>query len=332
MRVEQKFSLGRWWCLAVLTALALPCATQASDKLLPDNTEMVFGFNIKTMLQSPLFTKHFQPRLKEQMESNQQFMAMMKAMNFDPMKDLTSVTFAVTNFKLDVAGGPPQPDADAIIIVRGNFDVARIEAGVGSLVAAANEAKVTTGKIGNRTLYEFKEERRPMFACFIDNTTMVGSSSKEDLQRAIDRFEGRSSAKHSDSFSKLLAKADTKQAMWGVIALPENLRTMAQGMPQGEVVEKILGMTMLLNIKEGLTFELNTFATDEAGVAMIKQALEQVKQLAGVFSLQAPDPEVGKAIGDIVSSITISETRDMVSLRVEVKSDIVETLMKRAGN
>jgi hypothetical protein len=321
----------RLLCLTTALVLAAPATTQANDKLLPDNTEMVFGFNIKTMTQSPLFTKHFQPKIKEQMEANQQFMAIMSAMNFDPMRDLTSITVAVSNFKLDVAGGPPQPDADPIIVLRGNFDVAKIEAGLGSLIGAANNERVTTSKLGARTLYEIKEGNRPMFACFVDNTTMIGTSSKEDLQKALDRHEGKSKSKQSDAFSKLLAKADTKQAMWAVIALPDSIRTMAQGMPQGEVIEKIQGMTMFVSAKEGMVMELNTFSTDAAGVGQIKQMFEQIKQLAGVFSLQAQDPDISKAVSDIVSNITISEGDNMVSLRIEVKSDVVEMLMKKAG-
>lgn len=323
---------GRLLCLTLAVVVAAPAAARANDKLMPDNTEMVFCFNIKTMMQSPLFTKHFQPKIKEQMEGNQQFMAIIKAMNFDPMRDLTSVTIAVSNFKLDVAGGPPQPEADPVIVLRGNFDVAKIEAGIGSLIGAANNNRVTTSKLGSRTLYEIKEGRRPMFACFVDNTTMIGTSSKEDLQKAIDRHEGKTQSKQSEAFSKLLAKADTKQAMWAVIALPDSIRTMAQGMPQGEVIEKIQGMTMFVSVKEGMVMELNTFSTDAAGVGQIKQALEQVKQLAGVLSLQAQDPDISKAISDIVSGITISEGDKMVSLRIEVKSDVVEMLMKKAGN
>ncbi|HMP03332.1 MAG TPA: hypothetical protein PKC45_12610, partial [Gemmatales bacterium] len=271
-------------------------------------------------------------KIKERLDANTQIMGVMKAMGFDPFKDLTSITVAVSGFQVDLAGGPPRPDAETLIIVRGNFDVAKIEASVNSLVAAGGQERVITSKLGSRNLYEVKEVgEKSMYACFVDGTTMVAGTAKDEVEKAIARHEGRGPATQKKEFTTLLAKADTRQAMWGVISLPESIRTLMQGAPQGEVFEKVEGMTMFVSIKEGVIFELNTFATDAAGVEQIKQMMEQVKQMAGILSLQAQDPESGKMISDIVSGITIgdSERDKVVSLRIEIKGSVFEQIMKR---
>jgi micrococcal nuclease len=130
----------------------------------------------------------------------------MKSMSFDPMKDLTSITTAIGDFNLNMQGGPPRPDVEPLIILKGNFDVAKMETALSALISAGGKDKVAISKIGERTMFEMKEGQKPMFGTFVDKDTVVMADSKDKLQTAIDKSEGKKTTKLSKEFETALAK------------------------------------------------------------------------------------------------------------------------------
>jgi hypothetical protein len=65
-------------------------AAQAVDmaKLLPDSTEMAFSLNIKNILTSAIYQKHFKEDVEKRMKENPQLQKVMESLSFDTLKDI----------------------------------------------------------------------------------------------------------------------------------------------------------------------------------------------------------------------------------------------------
>src|SRR5262245_23171405 len=78
----------RAWLVAAVVLLAAPPAPAAElDKYLLDDTDFVLSMNVKQVLSSPAFTKHYQKQVEEllKMEPVQR---VLKDSGFDPLKDV----------------------------------------------------------------------------------------------------------------------------------------------------------------------------------------------------------------------------------------------------
>jgi hypothetical protein len=330
-------SVARAFLLAaVLAWAATPVAAQNNsvEKLLPDNTEMVLTVNVKGLLESAIVKKHAMEQFDQMMQQNQQVMGLMKAMNFDPRKDLTSFTFAASNIKLEVAPGQqPNGDAEPFIIVKGNFDLEKVKAGLSAIFAAASgDKKVKVSEYGTYAIYETQEGNKPMFGVFLDKETAVIADGKDKVTAAIDRAEGKKYSKMGESFKSLFSKADQKKTIWMAMLMPGSLKEQARNMPQGgEQIEKLDGMTMAVNVTEMLVLDFNMFTTDVATAQQIKQGIDQAKVfLGGMLEIQVPDQELGKQLADVVSNIAVGERDKQVSIKAEIKGDLIEKLIKMA--
>src|SRR5262245_61407862 len=127
-------------CLLALGLMALTACSvhaQGADiaKLFPDNTEMAYSFNVKSVLNSGLFQKHFKEDLEKRMKENSQLQKVMDSLGFDPMKDITSVTLTIRNFIVKQPGMPPELEMFGVI--KGAFNVEKMNGGLGALIAAA---------------------------------------------------------------------------------------------------------------------------------------------------------------------------------------------------
>lgn len=103
----------------MLLAIAAPARAADVDKLLPDDTEYVVSVNVKQIMESPLIKKHALEKLRAHIKENSEVSKILETLNFDPLKDLSSVTTA--------GQGTGPVDMKAYIIARGNFDVAKFE-------------------------------------------------------------------------------------------------------------------------------------------------------------------------------------------------------------
>jgi hypothetical protein len=332
----RRFFVTRWPGRILVLGLALGLTSAAAaappEKLFPDNTTMLFSVNLKGLVDSPLYQKALKGRLEELMKGNERFTGIMRSMSFDPMKDLSSFTVAIGNFNVDLAGGPPRPDVEAVIILKGNFDIQKVETALEALISAGGRDRVSVSKLGTRTLFEIKQDGdRSMFGVFIDKETVALCDSKDNLQIVIDKAEGKKTTKLTKEFETALAKADTRRTVWGAMIMPESIKQLASMAPQGAVMEKIESMNFSVNVKENLEIELNAYAADNDSAAEFKKLLDQAKELMGIAALQAPDEQDSKDISDFISSLRISNNQKLVSMKGELKGSMIERAVKKAG-
>ncbi len=317
-------------CMVLGLAASTLQAAPPPQQLIPDNTEILIHFNIKSFMESPLAKKGLNDLFKKMIDENQQFKDVIKSMGFDPLKDLTSVTVAMGNFKIDMAGGPPQPDVEALILLKGKFDVAKLDTGLKTLISAGGQDKVSISEWAGKTVYELKEGNKPMFACFLDNETMAASDRKEELQHVLDRMGGKKTTKLSKEFTTMLEKADQKRTGYMAMLMPGSVKDLSTAMPNGEIVEKIEGINIILDVKENIIIDINAFTTDDAAAKQFETMLNQAKDFLGIMALNAPDAEDSKDIGDMISGMRISANNKLVSVKLEIKGTLIERAIKKA--
>lgn len=317
-------------CLVMGLAASTLQAAPPPHQLIPDNTEMLFHFNIKNFMESSLVKGGLKDNVKSLMDENKQLKGILDSIGFDPFRDLTSMTIALGNFKVDVSGGPPQPNVEVLFILKGKFEKEKINTSLKTLISAGGQDKVGIGSMGDNTLYEFKEGNKPMFACILDNETMAASDRKEELQNVIDRLGGKKTTKLSKEFTTMLGRADQKRTGYAVMMMPGSIKDMSAGMPNGEIVEKIEGMNIIIDVKENITIDFNTFTTDDAAAKQFETMLNQAKDFLGIMALNAPDPEDSKDISDIISTMRVSANKNMVSVKLEIKGTLIQRAIKKA--
>src|SRR5207302_9024284 len=126
------------------------------DQFLPDDTAVVVSVNVEQLLNSPLGKKYIRAALEQGIKDNPQAQEMLKAFNFDPLKDLTRLTVAATGTDQD----------NALAILNGKFDREKVESTLAK-VAADQPDKVKIHKADSTIVYEMiNDEKKPSFAGF----------------------------------------------------------------------------------------------------------------------------------------------------------------------
>jgi hypothetical protein len=323
----------RMLTLGCLLAFASGVNAQGFDiaKLFPDNTEMAFSFNVKSLLNSSFFQKHFKEEVDKQLKNNAQLQKVMETISFDPMRDLVTVTFTISKFAVTNPGSPP--DVDGFAVVRGAFNVEKMNGALGALIAAANAGdRVTTSKFGDYILYEVKDARsgKSFHATIFDKETIFGGTVKEDVTNAIERAIGRKAGTLNNRFTDLMGKARNDNTMWGAILTPSSVKNMVQNSPAplevADTIAKLDAQTMNLNIKDNIRFEHTMYMAEEGAASQLKTQMDQLKELAGAFVLS--NEQIGAELADIVSSLQVGSNGKKVSLTGDIKAELADKIVK----
>lgn len=323
----------RNWALAIvaLTALATltPCARASDPKYLPSDTEWVFTFNIKQILDSPMVKaqkdhlEQAKGMLEAQLENNPAG-KYIKDAGFNVFKDLHTVTFA--------SAGNKEPD---FVLVEGNFNVDKF-------VAAAEDAIKNTGgdvvkvtKSGKLKIFEITPpgEKR-MFATLLNNKTMLACSTKEALDDAVARVGGTKKSTLKKEFKALLETTNSKQSM-SFVATGAALAKMTEGAPipnvdaANMVLQGIDGFSVAITVAKDIQFQLGINAKDEENAKKMAQignaSLFFMRTLA---AQKAKEDEKLAPIVDIAKTLRITSQGSNILLRGEATVDAIDKLMK----
>lgn len=323
----------RAWLIALGLMLGLACSVQAQGadiaKLFPDNTEMAFSFNIKSVLNSGIFQKHFKEEVDKKIKENAQLLKMLETVSLDPMKDITSVTFTVSKFIFKQPGSPP--DIDMFGVIKGAFNVEKLNGALGALIAAANEGgKVTTSKFGDYVIYEVKDTSsgKTFYGLIYDKETIIGGNVKQDVTNAVERLAGRKTGTLNNKFSELMSKARNDNTMWGAIVIPSSVRDMAKMAPPNvsDVIGKFETQTINLNVKDNVKFDVTMYLQDDEAATAMKGLMDQAKDFAGAAALA--DENLGSELADLVSSLQIGSNGKKVSLAGDIKAELIDKIVK----
>ena len=259
--------LLRLFLLGLLTAwIVQPVSAADRDQLLPAATDAVLTVNVKSLLSSDVVKKYAEKQIRQDIDKNIGLAITLKAFEFDPFTDLHSITVAV---------GVTKPDKpDVLVIVRGKFDLERLQGVLDQLAKSAPD-KGGVSEHGKFKIYQSKEGEQPGYGCVIDAQTLVLSQNKALVEKAIDQSQDKEKVKLKKELQTLLEKVDGKQTAWLVVAGTEPVKEAVRQNPDGKAIaDKLEGAVAGLTVKDGLRLEL-TLVT-----SALERKREQMKSLA----------------------------------------------------
>jgi hypothetical protein len=311
------------WLLPILAlALALPARAADVDKYLLEDTQVIVVFNVRQLLDAPLVKKQGVDELKNLLKANSEATGILDSLGFDPFKDLTSITIATPSMTQEPKG---------IIIVHGNFDVAKFEA------KAEKESKdhgemLKILKEGDRKYYEVTPpggDGKPVFVAVIDKTTLVVAPEKKTITAAFTKATGNVNAE----MAKLIEKQNADQVMW-VLARGDALRNSEFAKNADDKMKDILKKTDLVAFGMSLGKELSlafsaTTKTAEDAKEVGDFLKEKVDQGKGFLTLFAANMPALKPAVEIVNGFKISREGNTVTLKGEVSQETLEKAGKQ---
>src|SRR5262245_31467966 len=257
MRTIQKHLLFAGFALA----LVAPVRAAEIDQYLPNDTAIVVSVNVEQLLGSPLGKKYIRAALEQAIKDNPQAQEILKAFNFDPLKDLTRLTVAATGTEQD----------NAMAILNGKFDREKVES-ILAKVAADQPDKVKIHKAGATTVYEMiNDEKKGSFAGFADSTTILAGPKLDAVKSALG---GNGVGKPKQELTALFPKK-TKPTAW-VAALPK----VSEGLPLPndnadlkKAIEGLDGVRGLLNIDTSAKLSVTLTSKSVQGIQAAFQQL-----------------------------------------------------------
>lgn len=286
------------------------------DKLLPAGTDIVVAVDLKALLNSEAVKKYALAEIRNGLQKNAGLVGMLKAVNFDPLQDLHSITLAIRN--------PEKPGG--LAIVRGKFDLEKIQVLV-DFIAASDMKKFGLSTHGKVKVYHFKEGDKPGFGAFLDKETVIFSQEKALVEGAIDRSRGQGKAPDHPELEAIAKKAAGTPTVSLTVAATEKVKdAIARNPDLGTVADKFQGATATLTVKDGIRLEAGVFIDDPATVQAIKGELDNQKQalLDGAEAV----PAIGPVLVDILRNLTLQADGEALRLRGEVSGAVLEKLVK----
>ncbi len=309
--------------VGAVLVLALPVRAADVDKYLPDDTEVVAVINAKQILDAPLVKKHFLEQLRTHLKGSNELMNLLESLGFDPFKDLTSMTVAMSVISADVK---------PVVITHGQFDKAKFETKAEELAKEKSDV-VKIHKEGARKVYEIKHEGpdKPVFVGLADPTTIVAGPEKQQVLDAFAKADGKGKGTVKKAMRDLIEKADAKQSLWFAMTANAFLKgDFSSDDRAKKVLEQLDSIAAGLTVDKGakLAFAIVTKSTAEAKklAQEFKEGLDQVKGLLTLFADQ--DKKLAPLV-DVVDNLQISTEGSTIILKSEVSEEIIEKHMKK---
>ncbi|NBS91983.1 hypothetical protein EBS67_18615, partial [bacterium] len=209
-----------------------------------------------------------------------------------------------------------------LIIVAGKFKADKLVAKANE-EAKNNKDKVKIHKAGDKTIFEIiiPEQQVPMFMMIASNNTILASTQKEYLEKALANSGSKLANK---DFSALVEKLDPDLAISMVAvssafpskSLPEQAKAIMDG------IESIGGG---IGIDKDVTLKINVFTKDEDSSKKLKETMDQgMAQALGFLGLMAAQQKELTPVLEFVKSMKTSSKAKMMSLEGKLPGKMIE--------
>jgi hypothetical protein len=204
----------RWLLVLVAASLAVPASAADVDKYLLNDTDAVLTLNVRQLIDSPLFKKHYLETLRKTIADNKDVHQLIQDLGIDPFKDIDRllVVHGESSHRLDDKPGGPGKGFP-FLIIRGKFNTAKLHAKAEQM-AKDYPDRIKIEKNAAGRVYQMAGAE-PIYIAVPDSTAIVGSIFKDQVLDALDKGMGKrkTELKFKD-VGGLIAKADAKQTLW----------------------------------------------------------------------------------------------------------------------
>src|SRR5262249_5388967 len=277
-----------WLAVAVLAAWVFPAPAADIDKYLPDDTHLVVSVNVKQILASPLFAKHFQKPVDEFLKT-EAVQLMLKDSGFDPLRDgdRLLVALGASSHEMTTAAGPTavSNSVGVFLLLQGRFDPARLRAKAKQF-AEKNPTMLQIHQQGSTPYYEINLGPGPKgLAAVLDKNTLVLTPLKAQLTDALDKAAGKKKTKlNHAALKKQLEGFDPEQGL------------------QFAALRKAVWETQMTvaNVNGKRVSEVNYTTLGDVGIEILQGGITVADDMRAKVALTAKDADKAKMLADAV--------------------------------
>lgn len=308
--------MHRLFFAIALSALSLCAADAGLLRMLPADSAFLAGIRAD-QIRSSRFGQFLLDQLKTEEESMNQFIS---ATGFDPRRDLTELVVASSNAK---------GHGKTVVVARGRFDVARIQAFTaksGMTTQLHQGVNLHTGSQGGHGHSEGA-------IAVIDGTTAV-AGDVEMVKAAIDRHKsagaGAIDPKVANRIMDLSMKYDAWMMSASLARIADDVRDpQLGGMMAGDFMksmESILGGVRFASNNIEIMAEA-TMRSEKDATAMV----DVIKFIAGMIQLNGQNDKRATEAARLLDKMELKATGTQFRMSLSIPEDVMEGFMKPAS-
>lgn len=284
---------------------------------LPNDADVVVCVHFEQLLNSPLGRRYLRASLEEGFRANVQAQEFFKALEFDPFKDLSRLTLALSSTNTD----------KGYVIVTGKFNRDKI-ASLASRIAAENKDKFKIHQSNGVTVYEAvgDENNKTLFASFVGTNNLVLSTDKALL------LSGGKTGKPKKELTDAIKKADGKHTAW-LVALPAAANALPiEDQNQKNALQQVDSILGTVKVDTGARLEIHLQGkTPQTALAINKMIVDLVSwlKLNGPTAIKEK-PELAPLF-EVVNAIRTNVRMKTVIVSADLTAAQIEKLVKQAG-
>jgi hypothetical protein len=308
--------------LAALFIFAVPVSAIAADvdPYLPNDTEIVVSLSVEQSLQSPIGRRYLRGFIEQALKSNEQVAGVLKDVEFDPLKDLSRVTIAMSGSEAE----------KSFVIVRGKFRIDRIGEAAAK-VAADHKDKLKIHRIAGQNMYEFVGEKESTFAAFASDSVLLLSAQRPALVAVLEKTPDKF-GKLKPELVKLVAATNAKQSAW-LAALPASLKSdlpIPQDNPQQkQAFDKVQGITGTIRIEDDIRLQLTLISADAASTQQIAGMADGIIKLLLFLApgIVKEKPELAP-LQDVLATVKYQAKGQSVQVTAAITAKTLEKMIQ----
>jgi hypothetical protein len=311
-----------WLVPAVFVAVAaLPARAVEPDKHMAPDCEGVVVVNIRQMLDSPIVKKYGLGQLKEAINGNEDAKKFFKKSGLDPLKDIHSIHISGS-----AGGGKPK----FLVVVRGDYDVEKIQAAIADEAKAKGEDLKFEMK-GDLKVYQLSDgkggkDQQPMFGAFADKNTLLIAQSADAVVAASKAGDGKVDAKLKTALSKLDEKASVYTAF---VVTDELKKVLANNQQMKDLATKLEYFTGSFDLTKDVNIRLAAQTTDADAAKKLKMFVNQFMPLLGL--LASGNEKVGPVLTELIKKIEVKTDGTAVVISLNVTEEMLKEIGEAAG-
>jgi serine/threonine protein kinase len=293
-----------------------PGHSWAVERLLPDGTDVVLHLDCRAFLEAPLTRQHLQEPL-QQMMKEETVAVVLRNLDFDPLKDLHSLTLCFTDMR-EKKGGDVPWDADFFVVFKGKFRPEKIK----------ESFRGQSIPHGAFTVLELKSEGNPpVYMVVLDESTVLMGSTQALATQVCDRVGQEGTPRYKPALARALEQVRRSQTFWMAMALPSFMRDQirASGQPY-ELFANVTELTVHLSVADGIRMEAEAYS-DDATAPKLKGILDPIKTF---FAPMIEDKELADEVGRMIKETSITTSGRTLHIRTDCSPRLAEKLIELA--
>jgi hypothetical protein len=303
----------------------LPLRAEPVDKLLPAETQMVMHLDLRQLQKSQLFKKHLQKPLREALKDNEELKQLQEATGLDVLKDIHTVTIALTKFKIDPANPKDvnPNDFELLAVIRGDFARDPL------VKAMKKNEELESRRYQGYDIFITKEDDdgQRAYICVAEDGVILASNQRSRLQKSLDTLQQSQPAKVNKPLRTAIEGIPAGQTLWLAVGEVPLLKELAkQNGDAADALEKLVGFSFTIGVSDKVSVAVRAHGKDEDAAREFRAGFEKLRGFLAFFA--ANDQQVGPIVQDILNTVKTTAKDTTATLELELTEEIIQKIIK----